>query len=124
MKEFPEVCVQLTIGVVYMYVGYKQASSTSILFMTYSADVSKVTIYGKLREGWEYQQEQQYLSDQGLHDDMHDDDAMTSYSKLEQITSVSKLNVIPNAGMKRLWVEGNRIKVGEHSDTHIIVLVS
>ena len=105
-------------------VGRTHASSTSILFMTYSADVSKVTIYGKLREGWEYQQEQQYLSDQGLHDDMHDDDAMTSYSKLEQITSVSKLNVIPNAGMKRLWVEGNRIKVGEHSDTHIIVLVS
>ena len=105
-------------------VGHKHVSSTSILFMTYSADVSKVTIYGKLREGWEYQQEQQYLSDQGLHDDMHDDDAMTSYSKLEQITSVSKLNVIPNAGMKRLWVEGNRIKVGEHSDTHIIVLVS
>ena len=74
-------------------------------------DVTKVTIYGKLRESWEVQQEQAYLRDQGLHDDMYDDDAMTSYGKLEQITSVSKLNVIPNAGMKRLWVEGNRIKV-------------
>ena len=74
-------------------------------------DVTKVTIYGKLRESWEVQQEQAYLRDQGLLDDMYDDDAMTSYGKLEQITSVSKLNVIPNAGMKRLWVEGNRIKV-------------
>ena len=75
-------------------------------------DVTSVTMYGKLRHTWEVQQEQQVLSDQGFFDDVTlSDETVTSHKSLKQMTSISKLNVIPSAGMKQLWVEGNRIKV-------------
>ena len=71
-------------------------------------DVSKVLIYGKMRETWRTQLDQGFATDRDWQNDQR---MMTSYDKLNQITSISKLNVIPSAGMKRLWVEGNRIKV-------------
>lgn len=91
----------------------------NVYFSFSLADVTSVTMYGKLRHTWEVQQEQQVLNDQGFFDDVTlSDDTVTSHKSLQQMTSISKLNVIPSAGMKQLWVEGNRIKVKISTHTY------
>ena len=82
-------------------------------------------MYGKLRQTWELQQEQEMLSDQGFFDDVTmSDETLTSHKSLKQMTSISKLNVIPSSGMKQLWVEGNRIKVHVKNALHMYICIT